>query len=96
MTKPRLPEYVQIGPLGCQRFGLHCFTWAWQRGSYRPVAKLFLGWRLRAGVWLSRDEDNNVEVAVSLFGVHWDLVVTTWKEPTLLRAWAEALDDADA
>lgn len=90
----RLPEHVQLGPLAFQRFGLHCFTWAWQRGSYRPVAKLFLGWRLRAGVWFGRDDDNDLTLSVSLFALHWDVVVTTWKDPVALRAWAAELEDA--
>lgn len=94
MTGTGLFEYVKVGPVQFQRFGLHCFVWAWQSGNHRPVAKLYFGWRLSAGVWFGRDEDGDLTFAVSLFGAHLDVVVTTWEVPASLKAWAE-LEDAD-
>lgn len=81
---------IGIGPLRVQRFGWHCFVWAWRRGQHRPVGKLFFGWSFRVGVWLGRDDDGDLTFTAALFGVHYDLTVTTWPEPSAtLRAWAE-------
>lgn len=84
---------ITIGPLMLQRFGLHCFVAAWQRGRFRPVAKLYFGWALRLGVWLGRDEDGDVEFAAGLPFAHFTVVITTWRGLSpQLRQWAEADD----
>lgn len=85
-----LPLYFEAGPLAFQRFGWHCFTWAWRRGSHRPVARLSFGWHLSFGVWLGRDEDGDLRLDVALLLVRYDLVLTTWGPSPQLVQWAAA------
>ena len=92
MAKRPTEHYAKLGPMQFTRHGLHFWSWAWQRGERRPVAKVFFGWRFRFGFWLGRDDDGDVMFSAALFFVTYDLVVTTWPDvPSQLHQWA-ALD----